>query len=274
MTTAQQTAEANQRGPVAPGVGVALLTLFDENGSVLTVETAAFALRLVDAGARSVLVAGSVGEFYTLDDDERLALIAAVKSALPSHVPVVAHVGGVPVDRASALAGAAQSCGADALIALPKNGVNISDYYARIRQAGSGLPLLAYHLPQSGAIVDLDELPKLGVDGIKDSSGDSGRLSVERAQNIEVYTGSPTLLGFGHAIGIAGAFIGVANAHLELCVAAFEGEIDAQSELAKLTVQLRGDFPGAIKRMASEKWGIPPFGRTPPGRTVGDAVAE
>src|SRR5690606_634773 len=49
------------------GVGVALVTLFDDEGEIDAPATADHAARLVDAGVGAVLVAGSTGEAAALD---------------------------------------------------------------------------------------------------------------------------------------------------------------------------------------------------------------
>ena len=52
---------------VFTGVGVALVTLFDDEGEIDAPATADHAARLVEAGVRSVLVAGTTGEATALD---------------------------------------------------------------------------------------------------------------------------------------------------------------------------------------------------------------
>jgi dihydrodipicolinate synthase/N-acetylneuraminate lyase len=64
--------------PLFTGVGVALVTLFDEDHRLDTAATADLAVRLTDLGMRSVLVAGTTGEASALDRDERRALVAAI----------------------------------------------------------------------------------------------------------------------------------------------------------------------------------------------------
>ena len=76
--------------PLFTGVGVALVTLFDDTGALDEKATADLAVRLVDLGVRGVLVAGSTGEASALDDDERRRLLDAVRAALPDAVPVLA----------------------------------------------------------------------------------------------------------------------------------------------------------------------------------------
>lgn len=259
--------------PIASGAGVALVTLFGSDGELLAAETGMLAARIVAAGARSVLVGGTVGEFYALTDAERAELFVEVRSAVPAEIPVIGHVGGVTAARATWLARAGADAGLSALIALP-DGAGLHSYYSAIAGAAD-LPLLAYHLPQSGGSVPLDGIADLPVVGIKDSSGDAGRLAAEVfTLDIQVYTGSAVLLGLAHSIRAAGAFLGLANAHPELCAQAIEGDGGAQRELAQLGVRQAGDFPGKLKEITAARWDVPAFTRTPAGRPVGQFVVS
>ena len=56
-----------ERNPLWRGVAVALVTLFDGDGSVDVAGTARHAERLVASGVRAVLVAGSTGEADALE---------------------------------------------------------------------------------------------------------------------------------------------------------------------------------------------------------------
>jgi 4-hydroxy-tetrahydrodipicolinate synthase len=190
--------------PIAPGAGVALVTLFDGDGALLPGPTGELAARIAAAGAASVLVGGTTGEYYALSDAERVSLFASVRAAVPAPVPVIGHVGGVPADRAAVLAREAAVAGLTALLALPPAGTDLRAYYETVADAAH-LPVLAYHLPQAGAVIPLADLPGLPVSGIKDSSGDAGRLTMEVFMlEAEVYTGSTALLGLAGTSGPAG----------------------------------------------------------------------
>src|SRR4051795_11716567 len=67
--------------PLFTGVGVALVTLFRDDGSVDAPATAEHARRLADLGIRAIVVAGSTGEAAALDADERVRVLAAVRDA-------------------------------------------------------------------------------------------------------------------------------------------------------------------------------------------------
>jgi len=248
---------------IAPGAGAALITLFGESGRLLEAETAQHAQQLVDHGARSILVAGTAGEFWSLSDEERVALIGAVRRQLPAGVPVIGHVGGVPADRAAALARAATAEGADAVVALP---LGIEDgqlpaYYEGICDA-AGVPTIAYHLPQAGANIPLDVLRDLGVAATKDSSGDGERLAEEVLElGLEVYTGAPSLLGLSHDLGAAGAVMGITNVLPELTSRAIEGDRDALREVAAASPASARNFPAGLKEMTAQRWGTPTASR-------------
>src|ERR1019366_4643667 len=81
--------------PPFSGVGVALVTIFNNDLSIDVQATASLAARLVDLGVRGVLVAGTTGESMALDADERVALIRGVRDALSGkpEVPLIVGTG-------------------------------------------------------------------------------------------------------------------------------------------------------------------------------------
>ena len=259
---------------VVAGAGVALLTIFDDDGHLLLDETCALATFLIDAGVRSVLVGGTVGEYYALSDAEKIGLFGAVRGVVPPEVPLLLHVGGVPLPRARELAIGAVASGADALIALPRGIDDLGGYYEEIVKVAGSTPVLAYHFPQVGASIEVDELSDLGVAGVKDSSGDASRLKLEMEKlDIEVYTGATSLLGLAHNLGVHGALLGMANIEPKLCALAFEGDADAQHKLEGIGAGIADDFPGGLKRLAAQRWHLSAATRTPPGLRVSQAGA-
>ncbi|MET0145194.1 MAG: dihydrodipicolinate synthase family protein, partial [Ilumatobacteraceae bacterium] len=79
--------------PVFTGVGVALVTLFDDAGDVDLDATAAHAADLAGRGVRAIVLAGSTGEAAALDGAERVALTTVVRDAVPDDVPVLVGTG-------------------------------------------------------------------------------------------------------------------------------------------------------------------------------------
>lgn len=215
------------------GVGVALVTLFDDEGEIDAPATADHAARLVDAGVAAVLVAGSTGEAATLDADERSDLLLAVRYAVDGRVPVLAGTGAPSARQARLLSKRAEADGADALLVLsPPNVTDPRAYYERVTTAVD-IPVLAYHYPKASAPgVPVDVLRQLPIAGIKDSSGDAERLILEADEvTAGLYTGHPALVHLASAIGCAGAILALANVDPEGCARAWAGDGDCQREL-------------------------------------------
>ncbi len=167
--------------PLFTGVGVALATLFDDDGEVDAKATAGLAATLADLGVRGVVVAGSTGEASALTAGERVALLTETRRAVPSGVPVIAGTGGASARQAAALTRDAREAGADAVLALcPPRNNDPRPYYDAVAEAAGGLPALAYHFPQTAPPgIPVEALPDLPVQGMKDSSGDPERLLSE-----------------------------------------------------------------------------------------------
>lgn len=240
------------------GVGVALVTLFTDDLEVDVDATAAHAARLVDAGVRAIVTAGSTGEASALSAGERVELIRAVKTAVPAGVAVVAGTGAPSARQAIALTRDARDAGADAALALsPPSAADSRPYYDAIAKAVPDLPLLGYHYPNvSPPGIALEHLADLPVVGCKDSTGDPDRLLAEvTTWDRPIYPGSATVIHLAGQLGCPGAILALANAEPELCVRAFEGDIEAQKELYPAHAAQRGRFPHGIKELTAKRYG-------------------
>ena len=249
--------------PVFVGVGVALATLFDQDGEIDAAATAAHAANLVDLGIQAVLVSGSTGEAPALTAEERVLLLEAVRDAVPDNIPVLAGTGAPSARQAAALTLSASEHGADAVLVLsPPRVADPSPYYDVVARSAGDLPVLAYHFPKASEPgISLDVLPKLPVAGIKDSSGDPDRLLAELDWGRPVYTGSSAILSFAGPLGCAGAILALANVEPEGCIAAFSGDAGAQRGLAAAHRAARLDFPRALKEMMASRFGTSPVCR-------------
>jgi 4-hydroxy-tetrahydrodipicolinate synthase len=247
------------------GVGVALVTLFDDDGQVDAAATAVLAADLADSGMRGVLVCGTTGEAATLTDAERGDLIAAVRAAVPGPVPVLAGTGAPTTDRAAALTADAVRAGADAVLAWPPPQCqDLAGYYARLGAAAGGRPVFAYHIPWlSEPGVPVSALPGLPIEGLKDSSGDPDRLLAEVVHyRGPTYVGSSALLALAGPVGAAGAILAVANVEPELCCQAFAGDGEAQRRLTDVHLAARAGGPPAIKQILAERRNTVALSRT------------
>jgi 4-hydroxy-tetrahydrodipicolinate synthase len=245
------------------GVGVALVTLFDDDGALQAKATADLAAQLVDLGVTAVLVAGTTGEASALSPEERDELVGAVRAGLPAGVPVIAGTGAPTGRQAAVLTERAFGAGADAVLALSPPGVaDPRRYYEAVAAAATG-PLLAYHFPGAAAPgIPVDVLADLPVAGLKDSSGDAARLLHEREFfGGDLYTGATSLLSLCGTIGASGGLVAAANMAPEDCIAALAGDGAAQVRAGAADRAAAVDFPAGYKRATADRFGTPAYTR-------------
>jgi 4-hydroxy-tetrahydrodipicolinate synthase len=249
--------------PVFTGVGVALATLFDEDGEVDAAATGSHAARLVEAGIRAVVVSGSTGEAAALSAEERVLLLEAVRSAVPDEIPVLAGTGAPSARQAAALTLSAREHGADAALVLsPPRVTDPRPYFDVVTRAAGDMPVLAYHFPAvSPPGIPVEVLSDLPVAGLKDSSGDADRLLAELDWEGALYTGSSALLALAGPLGCAGAILALANIEPEGCIAAFAGDPTAQRRLAAAHHAAKVNFPAGLKELMAARFGTSPICR-------------
>ncbi len=227
----------------------AMVTPFKEDSSLDLDGAQKLAQYLVQNGNEGVVVAGTTGESPTLTHDEQIALVAAVKEALPDH-PVVAGAGSNNTKAAIELTERATAAGADGLL-------HVTPYYNRPSQEGlrqhftavceaSHLPAVLYDIPvrtgrkiSSDLLLDLFALPT--VVGLKDAAGDPGETAdvIARAEaaglDISVYSGDDTLtlplLAVG-AVGVIGVATHWAGAEMAEMIAAYhKGDVQLARQI-------------------------------------------
>lgn len=242
---------------VFQGVGVAVVTLFDEAGELDAAATADHAATLVELGVTAVIVAGTTGEPMSLERFERTDLIRAVRSAI-GDTPLIAGTGTVSTRGAAILTRDAVDEGADAILALsPPGPVDVDRYYSEVVSAAGDTPVLAYHFPAISAPgFEPEALSGFGVRGVKDSSGDIKRLlRLLEVFDGDIYPGSPFLAHAAGVYGATGAILAIANVAPELAINAFSGDAAAQSELASMQFGMTGNRWQALKNATAERFG-------------------
>ena len=154
---------------------------FSLNGNALaeTVE------HLIEAGVHGIVVAGSTGEYYAQDPEERLEMMTRCTGLINGRVPIIIGTGAIRTEDSIMYAQAAKKAGADALlVATPPyaypTGREIALHALAIDRAAN-LPVMLYNYPGRMSVnMDEDCLDRLGRSpnfcGIKESSGDINRL--------------------------------------------------------------------------------------------------
>lgn len=238
----------------------------------------------VGEGSEALVPCGTTGESPVLSPDEHRRLVEITVEVAAGRVPVIAGCGSNNTATVIAQMRTAADAGADAaLVVVP--------YYNKPSQAGllahyralaeaSPLPIILYDVPGrtvTGFAVDtVAELAKLPtVIGIKDATGDLGRVSAYRLccgpDFVQLSGDDPSALGY-LATGGHGCISVTANVAPRLCAdlqrAAREGRWDEartiQDELYPLHAALFTDSsPGPAKYALSRTRGLSPDLRLP-----------
>jgi 4-hydroxy-tetrahydrodipicolinate synthase len=158
-----------------------MVTPFAEDRSVDEVAARKVARRLIDNGSHGLVLAGTTGESPTLDDDEKLSLLRAIRDELGPEVLLICGTGSNDTRHSERLSAAAADAGADAVLAVTPyynkpNRAGIIAHYRAIARA-AGVPVILYNIP-SRAVVNLppDLLAELAqienVIGVKQANDD------------------------------------------------------------------------------------------------------
>jgi 4-hydroxy-tetrahydrodipicolinate synthase len=133
------------------GVFPAATTAMRPDESVDLAATAAHLDALVRAGARGLIVLGTVGENGSLEPGEKLDVLRTAVLAAARRVPVLAGVAENSTRSACRFARAAREAGADGLMVLPamiyRSDPRETTAYFRAVAAATDLPILAYNNP-------------------------------------------------------------------------------------------------------------------------------
>ena len=162
------------------GVFPAMVTPFASDGAIDEAAFRALIDLLIEERSHGIIVAGSTGEWFSLDDKERTSLFAIAREQVAGRVPVLAGTSAIATAHTVALTGAAREAGCDGVMvlpppyALPTTREVIAHFEAVARV---GLPIMIYNNPNRTQInIDANLADKLAdIDAvvcIKDSSKD------------------------------------------------------------------------------------------------------
>ena len=253
------------------GLSVPIPTLFDDTGALDLGRNSRFARTLSDAKVDHLFALGSLGEFASLTDPERAQLVDLLVESVSGKTDLWVGVGAPSTGRAVAYATAAESAGAEVLVAVPPYYLHptpaaVERYYRAIH-AAVGVPLFAYNIPSLvGYALAPTLVHRLASDhvlaGIKDTAGSIASVTAfldGAPPGFAVMPGDDRLASEAIARGASGAVMGLANLVPRLCVelvAAARGKDSARaSELQALVDALvdvthAGPFPAVDKFLA------------------------
>ena len=142
------------------------------------------------------------------------------------------------------------------LVLSPHGVADPRPYFDQVVRAADGGHVLGYHFPAVASPgIEVPVLAELGIDGVKDSSGDAVRLlrEVTELDGLPVYVGSSAVLVQAGATGVAvDPHHGQRRARL--CVRAFAGDGEAQRELMAAHLVGTRDLPDGIKALVAKRF--------------------
>lgn len=159
----------------------AMVTPFNSKGDVDYKQAKKLALALLKSGSDGLLVSGSTGESPTLSKEEKLRLLAEVKSAVGDRAAVVAGTGNYNTRESIELTREAEKVGVDAaLLVVPyynkPTQQGLKEHFQAIAKSTS-LPCILYNVPSrtitslsADTVIELSRIDNIV--GLKEASGD------------------------------------------------------------------------------------------------------
>ena len=164
----------------------AMVTPFNEDGTVDYKQARRLALALLGSGSDGLVVVGTTGESPTMVRDEELRLFAEIKSAVGDKGSVIAGTGSNSTAEALEATRQAERTGVDAcLLVVPYyNKPTQEGLYQHFKTIarGTSLPCILYNVP-SRTVVSLsaDTVIRLSkvenIIGVKEASGNFGEIA-------------------------------------------------------------------------------------------------
>ena len=216
----------------------AMITPFNQDGSVNYAVTEKLANYLANNGTDTLVVCGTTGESPTLSWDEEFELFQVVKNAVAGNAKVMAGTGSNSTAEAITATQKAAKMGLDGSLQVvpyynkpPQLG--LYQHFKAIAQASSDLPIMLYNVPGRTSqnllpetIAQLAEIPN--VVAVKEAGGDLDQASQIRRltpTDFAIYSGDDSLtlpllaIGGQGVVSVAGHLVG---SQLQQMIQAFE----------------------------------------------------
>lgn len=257
------------------GIIVPILTPIDEEERIDEKALRSLVDFIIEGGCNGILVFGSNGEFYMLEENEMEQAFQIIIDQTAGRVPIYMGVGAIRTSKCIRLAQMGVRLGADGISILQPMFVKPTEeelrvHFKAIIESIPNTPTLLYNNPgrcgyaiSQSLVTDLaHSLPNLV--GMKDSSGDMTQTMefIRRNSdiNFKVLCGKDTLIYCGLAVGAVGAVCSTANylprlvssIYKNYVVGDFAGSLKAQYRLNPIRVATDGSsFPTATKELTN-----------------------
>jgi 1-pyrroline-4-hydroxy-2-carboxylate deaminase len=227
------------------GVFTAITTPFERSLAVDHKFLAEHASWQVSNGCTGVVALGSLGEAATLQFEEKVAIVATLRKALPKSVPVVAGIAGLSTAECVSLAQKLRDAGADGLMVLPpyvyKGDWRETEAHFSAVIGATKLSCMLYNNPIAyGTDVTAEQVEQLArhenLHAIKESSGDVRRVTAVRERlgdRLQLFAGMDDMILESIPMGAEGWIAGLVNAFPAESVRVLEAGIAGRAEEAR-----------------------------------------
>ena len=167
------------------GVGVALVTPFDENGKIDYISLEKLLKHVGDGGVDYLVVMGTTAESVTLSFEEKVAVLSFVKSHNPKKLPIVYGLGG---NNTISVCNEIKNTDLSGVTAI----LSVCPYYNKPSQEGlyqhfsmiaetSPIPIILYNVPGRTSLnIAASTVQRLSLNpniiGIKEASNDTEQI--------------------------------------------------------------------------------------------------
>jgi 4-hydroxy-tetrahydrodipicolinate synthase len=257
------------------GVVVPILTPIDKSEKIDEAAMRRMVNYVIRGGVDGLLLYGSNGEFFAIDDDEEFKRgIDIALSEIKGRVPLYIGIGSITTRKCIIRAEMAAEKSVQGISLLQPMFLspcddNLYDHFAAIAGSVRDLPVLLYNNPRAGYGISPALITRLNRDidnivGVKDSSGNMNILTeyvrLTEGTGFKVLAGKDTLIFASLAQGAVGCVATTANFVPALVADIYRrymaGDIDgarkAQFRLTPIRLAMDlADFPVGTKDMAN-----------------------
>lgn len=253
------------------GVLTAIVTPFDAEGELNLPGLQRQIARQLAAG-NGIFCSGTNGEFFVLDEEEKVAVARTCVDTVAGRAPVVAHIGEIATRATVRLGKRIAALGVDAVSVItpyfvPLTQSELIAHYTTVADALS-VPVFLYNIPaRTGNTIEPATARALAahpnIIGIKDSAGSYASLrgflnAVRDVDSFAVLNGPDSLIHQGFVDGCSACISGLANVAPDAVHAIWSrfkaGDIDgsrrAQEQVSRLRTALYNVAfsPAAVKK--------------------------
>ncbi len=229
------------------GVGTALITPMNADGSVNFERLSSLVNEQIEAGVDSLIICGTTGEKSTLRYDEHVKVIEVSAKAAAGRVPIIAGTGSNDTVYSVELCDDAEKAGADAFLM-------VTPYYNKTSQNGLvahynyiadrvNKPIILYNVPsRTGMAIKPETYKELSkhenIVAVKEANGDLSSVAQTKylcGDDLDIYSGNDDQIVPIMSLGGIGVISVLSNikptlTH-EICKLALNGNFEAAGKL-------------------------------------------